>query len=152
MSEKTLFTAPSIMITRQMATIEGRSFAVSQIASVGLRTYRRQWRNNLLIGLMLLAPIAYFHVFNIGCINGSCGGDSPPWAIMILAYILFGGIIGLCFTGVGAVQLLYGAINPRAGNFLEIGTSDGRVHQIKGMANDVAASVEAAIHQAISLR
>lgn len=152
MSEKPLFAAPGIAVTRQMATINGQSFAIGQIASVGLRTYRRQWRNNLIIGLLILAPAAYILLFNVGCVNGGCGGPGHPAGLLAGLYLAFGGLVGLCFALIGAIQLLYGAVNPRAGNFLEIGTSDGRIHHIHGLSQRVASSVEAAIMQGIAMR
>jgi hypothetical protein len=156
MSEQPLFTSPGITITRQMVSINGRTFAVGQIASVGLRTHRKRWRTTLLWGLVLLGSIALLFTLNVGCVSKpapQCSQSSmAPVSLLVAIYSFVGGAAGVIVTAVGSIQVLYGMLNPRAGNFLEIGTSDGRIHQIKGLSSRNALAVESAMTQAIASR
>lgn len=149
MSEQPIYASTGIVVTPQMVTIKGQSYAVRPIAGVSYRTTRTTWMKRLLWGCLLLASALLVFSFNIGCVNGECSGYRSHAESTFAIVSILPGLFGLGLIGWGGVPLLYGMLNSKAGNYLELSTSDGRRNEIWGLKPAVARDVKSAIEQAI---
>jgi hypothetical protein len=133
-----LYTSSRIMVTPQMVAIDGRSYAVSQIAGVQLVDNRSMYRWIFKLGLALLAPLLLANV-----------GSARPEVIVICAVI---GFLGLAPAAVGGIALLYGRITNKGGVSLWMSMSDASTQGLSGLHLPVALEMKAAIENAISRR
>ncbi|MEQ1672762.1 MAG: DUF6232 family protein [Hyphomicrobium sp.] len=150
MSEKPIYASTGIVVTPQMVTIKGQSYAVRQIAGVSCRTYRKTWMKRLLLGLAALSPISLILLSEIGFDRGAWT-NSPQLYQIVNVMAVISGLAGLFFAVWGGVPLLYGLLNSKAGNYLELSTADGRRNEIWGLKPSVTRDLKSAIEQAIVL-
>ena len=149
MSDKPIYASSGVIVTPQMATINGQTYAIGQIARVGYLTQRGWWRGVFLWGAALLASVGLIALLLASC--GTCQGKTG-WEIVAIVYGYIAGFFGLIMAASGGIPLLIAKINNRTGNYLEISTSDGREHQIRGLAPEVAHQVKAAVERALAMR
>jgi Family of unknown function (DUF6232) len=133
-----LYMSPRVVVTPQMVSIDGRSYAVSQIAGVQLVDNRSMHRWMFKFGLVLLAPLLLASV-----------GSANPGVILICGAI---GFLGLVPASIGGIALLYGRITKNGGISLWMSMSDASTQGLSGLDLPIAFEVKAAIENAISHR
>ncbi len=133
-----LYMSPRVVVTPQMVSIDGRSYAVGQIAGVQLVDNRSMHRWMFKFGLALLAPLLLASV-----------GSADPVVILFCGAI---GFLGLVPAAIGGIALLYGRITKNGGISLWMSMSDASTQGLSGLDLPVALEMKTAIENSISLR
>lgn len=153
MSEKPLFASQDVVVGRRTATINGQTFSIAHVTRVGPSTDRRGWQWTLKIGLGLLAASLVLVLFNADCVLGTIGqceaAGGGPSAVVVVLLLLFAVPIGLACTVRGAILVLYGSVNNRAGNYLEVVLADGRTYKLGNLNSGEISRIQAAFHEAM---